>query len=204
MKIQDNISDLLLYFAQERKSYSKGQIIFYSGEIIEKMGVVLKGNVQIEQNDFWGNRIILDKIGKGGIFAETYAITGEPLMVDVEVTEDCEIAFVKINEIMNGSDMPSKVKLSYILVNICSKKNLKLSQKIMFTSPKKIRERLTAYLSYQAKVNKSMEFDIPFDRQQLADYLNLERSAMSGELSKMAKEGLIETHKSHFVLKELE
>ena len=102
---------------------------------------------------------------------------------------------------MNGNDIQSKMKLSQILVCICSRKNLKLSQKIIFTSSKTIRSRLNAYLSFQAKIHKSMEFDIPFDRQQLADYLNLERSAMSGELSKMVKEGLLETRKNHFILK---
>lgn len=195
------ISPQLTDFIQERKTYSKDEFIFMAGTTTEKMGIVLSGSIQIEQNDFWGNRTILDKIEAGGFFAETYAITGEPLMVDVEVTEDCQIAFINIQQILNGNDVQAKMKLSQILVKICSKKNLVLSQKIMFTSSKKIRERLNAYLTYQSKINNSLEFDIPFDRQQLADYLNLERSAMSGELSKMVKEGLIETRKNHFVLK---
>ena len=199
--MQNNIADVLVEFAQEKKTFSKGNFIFYAGEKIEKMGIILKGSVQIEQNDFWGNRNIIDKITEGGFFAETYAITGEPLMVDVEVMEPCEIAFVNVQKIMNGNDIQSKMKLSQILVSICSRKNLNLSQKIIFTSSKTIRSRLNAYLSFQAKIHKSMEFDIPFDRQQLADYLNLERSAMSGELSKMVKEGLLETRKNHFILK---
>ncbi|MCQ2593276.1 MAG: Crp/Fnr family transcriptional regulator [Treponema sp.] len=202
--MQINISERLMNFVQKKKKYEKGQFIFYAGDVIQNMGIVLSGSIQIEQNDFWGNRIILDKVETGGFFAETYAITGEPLMVDVQVIEDCEIAFINIQEIMNGKNVQSKIKLSQILVNICSRKNLKLSQKIMFTSTKTIRSRLTAYLTYQAKINQAMEFDIPFDRQQLADYLNLERSAMSGELSKMVKEGLIETRKNHFILKEIE
>lgn len=136
----------------------------YAGEKIEKMGIILKGSVQIEQNDFWGNRNIIDKIAAGEFFAETYAITGEPLMVDVEVVEPCEIAFVNVQKIMNGNDIQSKMKLSQILVSICSRKNLKLSQKIIFTSSKTIRSRLNAYLSFQAKIHKSMEFDIPFNR----------------------------------------
>ncbi len=199
--MKENISDLFSAFTHERRCYSKGQFILLSGSRTEEMGIVLKGCVQIEQNDFWGNRTILDKISEGGFFAETYAITGEPSMVDVEETEDCEIAFINICKIMSGSNAQARMGILQILVNICSKKNLKLSQKIMFTSAKTIRARLNAYLTYQAKLNGSKEFDIPFDRQQLADYLNLERSAMSGELSKMAKEGLLETRKNHFILK---
>jgi len=199
--MQQNTTDFLLTLAHTKKNFSKGQLIFLSGDLVESMGIVLSGSVQIEQNDFWGNRTIVDKIEKGGFFAETYAITGEPMMVDVEVTEDCEIAFININQILNGNNPQAKMKLTQTLLKICSRKNLKLSQKIMFTSSKSIRARLNAFLSYQSKINNSMEFDISFDRQQLADYLNLDRSAMSGELSKMVKEGLLETKKNHFILK---
>ncbi len=199
--MKENISELFKDFTQVKKSYSKGQFVLLAGSCTHEMGIVLKGCVQVEQNDLWGNRTIIDKISAGGFFAETYAITGEPSMVDVEVTEDSEIAFINIHKIINDSDVQTKIKLYQILVDICSRKNLKLSHKIMFTSPKTIRSRLNAYLTYQSKINGSLEFDIPFDRQQLADYLNLERSAMSGELSKMVKEGLLETRKNHFVLK---
>jgi len=199
--MKENLSEFLLSLAQSTKSFSKGQFIYLSGAFVDSMGIVLKGSVQIEQNDFWGNRTIVDKIEAGGFFAETFAITGEQMMVDVEVSEDCEIAFVNIKQILNGNDPQAKMKLTQTLLKICSRKNIKLSQKIMFTSPKSIRARLNAYLSYQSKINNSMEFDIPFDRQQMADYLNLDRSAMSGELSKMVKEGLLETKKNHFILK---
>jgi len=200
-EMMENASDKLMDFVQERESYVRGQYIYHAGDIIEKMGIVLGGSIQIEQNDFWGNRIILDKIEEGGFFAETYAITGEPSMVDVMVLEDGEIGFVNVSEIMQASNEQLRYRLSQILVYICSRKNLKLSQKILFTSPKTIRARLNSYLTYQSHLSGMKEFDIPFDRQQLADYLNLDRSAMSAELSKMTHEGLIETRKNHFILK---
>lgn len=202
--MEENLSEYLLSLAQTKKSFGKGQFIYLCGDIVDGMGIVLKGSVQIEQNDFWGNRTIIDIIEEGGFFAETFAITGDPMMVDVKVSEKCEIAFVNIKQIMNGSDPDAKIKLTQTLLNICSKKNIRLSQKIMFTSSKTIRSRLNAYLSYQSKINDSMEFDIPFDRQQMADYLNLDRSAMSSELSRMAREGLLETKKNHFILKKIE
>jgi len=86
------------------------------------------------------------------------------------------------------------------MLTIAARKSLNLSRRIMHTSSKSIRGRLLSYLSFQATQHGCREFDIPFNRQQLADYLSVDRSAMSNELSKMQRDGIITVDRNHFVL----
>jgi len=206
--MKNNIFERLIDFPHQIQQFKKGECIFHADSVIRKLGLIIKGSVQIERNDFWGNRTIMDKISAGGFFGETYAITGEALMIDVFAVEDSEIAFIDVCNILNKDSSDSadsisleqKLEFTRLILLISSNKNLKLSQKIMFTSPKTIRERLTIFLTYHSKINNSNEFEIPFDRQSLADYLNIERTAMSKELGKMQKDGLLETRKNKFKL----
>ena len=152
----------------------------------------------------WGNRTILSNVGEGGFFAETYALLeNEPLLVDVRANENCRILFFKVGslkKLKSNMNLWSFKLISNLLV-ISANKNLHLSGRSFHTSPKTIRGRVMAYLSSVSLKKGSNDFDIPFDRQQLADYLNLERSALSKELGKMKKDGLIEVRKNHFKLK---
>lgn len=180
--------------------YKKKDIIFSSGDTVTDIGLVLSGSVQIEHNDFFGNKSILAIVGKGEVFAEAYAcIPGEPLMIDVTANDDCEILFISIAKIFNPcSQCDNKHKLIQNLVLIGAKKNLQLSKHSIHTTPKTIRGRLMSYFSEQISVQSSNKIIIPFDRQQLADYLKLDRSALSKELIKMKKDGLLEYHKNVF------
>ena len=166
----------------------------------QEIGIVLEGRVQIESNDFWGNKTILDSLGEGKVFAETYALTKVPLMVDVVATQDSKILLLQIDNLGLGKNSFSQIITKNIL-GISMKKNLHLSQRIFHTSSKTIRGRLLSYLSSQVPAKApAAEFDIPFDRQQLADYLEVDRSALSAELSKMKADGLIDYWKNHFKL----
>lgn len=204
----EEIQTMLPCLDAEQKSYQKGDCIFREGTQVSAMGLVLSGSVSIENHDIWGNKSILDHIGKGQVFAETYAcVPGEPLMVSVVAAEPTEVLFLHAERLLTvcSNTCSHHSKIIRNLLAISSQKNLSLSRRIFHTSAKSIRGRLLSYLSYQAIRNGSKEFFIPFQRQQLADYLSVDRSAMSHELSKMQKEGLLRTERNHFILlKEIE
>ncbi len=187
--------------AHER-SYKKGTTILCAGDQTDQMGMVLFGSVTIESNDIWGNCTILSHVGPGQFFAETYALLpDEVMLVDVKANEDCRIMFIHIGKLFSDRLPVSwKEKLYKNLLMISSQKNLTLSGRSFHTAPKSARGRILAYLNSMSLQKHATEFDIPFNRQQLADYLNLERTNMSKELTRMKKDGIIECRKSHFRL----
>ena len=188
------IAEALQVLEAHEKRYEKGETLLTAGSVTERMGLVLEGSVTIESNDAWGNRTIISHVGCGQVFAETYALLeNEPMLVDVTASEDCRILFLRSGRIQSLKNSPNPWALKYItnLLTISMHKNLILSGRSFHTAPKTIRGRVMAYLNSVSLQRRSREFDIPFDRQQLADYLNLERSALSKELGKMQKEGLI-------------
>ncbi len=195
------IQDLLKSLNAQKHSYEKNDIILYAGSKPGIIGIVLSGSVTILSDDIWGNRTILSHIEKGGLFAEAYALLEDvPMLVDVMANEGCSILLLKIKGILNSAKSQNSWDYKFLrnLLLISSKKNLNLSGRSFHTSPKTIRERVMSYLNTLALQNDSTEFDIPFDRQQLADYLNVERSALSRELSNMQQDGFIVVRRNHF------
>lgn len=180
------------------KRFAKHEIIFHAGDRVHEIGVVLHGSVHIENLDLWGSKSILSSVSCGQAFAETYAFCGDALMVDATAAEDCEILFLHIAAFSGAVSE----KLLHNLLTVSMRKNLSLSQRIFCTTPKTVRGRLLTYFSAQAARSGSMRFEIPFNRQQLADYLNLDRSALSKELCRMRDEGLLEFEKNRFYLKQ--
>jgi CRP-like cAMP-binding protein len=198
----DEIAAALAFFRAKEQVFQKGAGILHAGTLTDRMGIVLEGSVTIENNDLWGNRTILSHIGRGQFFAETYAyLPDEPMLVDVTANENCRILFLHIGSIRKTSDLsPWMMKFIRNLLNVSAHKNLSLSGKSFHTAPKTIRGRVMSYLNAVSLRKNTCDFTIPFDRQQLADYLNVERSALSKELGKMQKEGLITVRKNHFIL----
>lgn len=182
------------------KNYEKGGMVFRHGDAINKIGIVLSGCLVIESGDFFGNKTILNRIPSGEIFGEAYAICGEPLMINVSAMEKSAVMFLPVKHIFSGKEN-NEIRSEIIrkLIIMSSRKNLELSKRILHTSPKTIRGKLVSYLSEQAKLY-GLSFSIPFNRQELADYLNADRSAMCAELSKMEKEGLITYRKNEFTI----
>ena len=199
----EEISQALRELRAQEKQYRKNVMILSAGQPTERMGLVLKGSVTIESNDLWGNRTILSHVGAGGFFAETYAwLCDEVVLVDVVANEECRILFLTVAN-LRGLPLAREAwaaKLTANLLSISAQKNLALTGRSFHTAPKSARARIMAYLNTVSLQTQSREFDIPFDRQQLADYLNLERSAMSKELGRMRDDGLIRTDRNHFVL----
>lgn len=197
------IEKILPCLLAKDKTYKKGEYIYRTGDQIHSIGILLSGKISIENDDLWGNKIILNMISPGNVFAETYAcIPGEQLMTNIVAIENSQILYLDMVHLLStcGKSCDYHNKLIRNLLTISAQKNLNLSRRSLHTAAKTIRARLLSYLSYEAKKQGCYEFDIPFNRQQLADYLNLDRSALSNELSKMAKDGILTTHQNHFIL----
>lgn len=199
----EEIQTMLSCLAAETRRYQRGETIYHAGDIVHSIGMVLSGGVSLEIDDVWGNKSILDRVQAGQIFAETYACTpGEPLMISVVAAEASEVLFLDVNRVLHvcGNACGFHNKLIRNLLTIASQKNLNLSRRIFHTGAKSIRGRLLSYLSYQATLHGCRTFEIPFNRQQLADYLSVDRSALSNELSKMQRDGLLRVERSRFEL----
>lgn len=183
------------------KSYSKGETVLMAGQSLTSLGIVLSGSVNIENNDVWGNKTIFDNVVRGQVFGEVYACApSEVMMVDVVAAEKCEIIFLSLSKLFTEHQYHYSFqdKMLSNLLKIMSSKNLILSRKISFISSKSIRDRIISYLSFLAISTGSRSFEIPFNRQQLSDFLCVDRSALSNELSKMQKEGLLKFNKNKF------
>ncbi len=200
----EDIRSMLACLDAEEKQFPKNAVIFHAGNTVRSLGLVLSGSVQIESDDLWGNKSVLDHIGPGSVFAETYAcLPHEPLMVSVTAAEASTVLFLRADRLLTPcqNTCVHHGRLIRSLLTISAQKNLNLSRRIFHTSSKTIRGRLISYLSFQAAQQKSCRFTIPFNRQQLADYLHVDRSALSHELGKMQQEGLLETSRNSFHLK---
>ena len=200
-----SISNALDALNATEKRYRKGSVIMRAGSTTDRMGIVLEGSVTIESNDIWGNRTILSHVESGQFFAETYALLeDETMLVDVVANENCRILFLKVGSLNHLISLNNTWANTLIanLLSISARKNLHLSGRSFHTSPKTIRGRVMSYLNTISLQKDTKEFDIPFDRQQLADYLNLERTAPSKELGKMQNDGIIIVRKNHFRLLE--
>lgn len=199
----DEAQRMLACLGSQTRAYKKGSYIYHAGDVIHSLGIVLSGNIIIEQTDVWGRQTIFDTLSTGYIFAETYACIGtEPLAVDVVVAKDSEVLFLETKKIMTpcSNSCSFHSRILHNLLSVVASKNLMLTRKMSMVTQRSIRERLLTYLSSQASLHGSSEFDIPFNRQQLADFLCVDRSALSNELSKMQRDGLITFCKGHFLL----
>lgn len=192
---QADLSNLLSCLAAVERRYSKGAVILAEGEPTQWMGLVLEGRAIISCADVWGKSSILGFAEPGAVFGEAYAcVPGEALLISVCAAEETRVLFLNVGKLLTvcGNACPFHARLIRNLLSISAGKNLQLSRRIFHTTPKSIRGRLQSYFSECAKKSGSLTFKLPFNRQQLADYLGVDRSAMSSELSKMQRDGLIQ------------
>lgn len=201
----DEISGIMGCLQAEEKEYKKGEYIYRVGDQVHRIGLLLSGQLSIENDDLWGNKTILNMITPGNVFLENYAcIPNEPLMISVVAVSKATVLYLDMSHLITPCNNSCSFhnKLIQNLLSISARKNLNLSRRSFHTAAKTIRTRLLSYLSYEAAKQGGYEFDIPFNRQQLADYLNVDRSALSNELSKMTKEGLLVVNRSHFQIQQ--
>ena len=199
---EEDYGPLLSCFGAEPWHYDKGETILGEGDPAEYVGIVLSGMVQVIRVDYYGNRSIMAKLGPGGIFAEAFACAGVPTMpVSVVAAEDTEILLLQAQRIIHscGQACHFHNQMIYNLLQVVAAKNLACNQKIEIMSKRTTREKLMAYLLLEAK-RKGSSFSIPYDRQELADYLEVDRSGLSAEISKLRKEGVLLCRKNEFTL----
>lgn len=199
----DEINSMLSCLGARLCTYKKGEYVFRQGEHISDISVLVEGNLHIQKDDYWGNRSILGQIAVGEMFGEAYVSPeNSTLLNDVVAIEDSAIIFFNVKRII--TTCPSACRFHSIVVQnmffAISEKNRKLVQKLGHMSKRTTREKLISYLSEEAEKQSSSSFIIPFNRQQLADFLSVDRSAMSNELCKMRGEGMIEFDRNRFKL----
>ena len=181
----------------------KGQALLHEGDSTESVGIVLTGAVQILREDYYGNRSIMGHIGPTQLFGESYAFAGtRNLPVSVVADSDGSVLMIDSRRISSCCANVCEFHNRMIenMLRLVATHNLMLHQKIHITSKRTTREKLMAYLLSQAKQQGSNSFTIPFDRQALADYLEVDRSGLSAEISKLRKEGVLESEKNTFTL----
>ncbi len=179
--------------------FKKNEVIFRMGEMIHEIGMIISGGAHIQTADPLGNLSILSDVEEGEVFGESYAFCREPLMVEVVAAKDTHLLFLDVDLLQLGNESWKK-KIKENMLQISLRKNLLLSQRIFCTSPKTVRERVLTFLTAQSVRQKGNNIEIPFNRQQMADYLNVDRSALSKELGKMKRDGILDFHKNVFRL----
>lgn len=200
----DELKGILECFNARIRNYQSGEIIIRQGDLIKNLYLVIEGTVNIEKDSYWGRRIIVSQLGTNDNIALAFVASKniESSIDAVSVTNSklLILNYEKCTSMCQNACTRHKVLINN-LFEILSKENLELLQKIENISQKTIREKLLTYLSNEARKKKTNTFEIPFNRQDLADYLNIDRSAMSFELSKLQKEGILKYERNKFVLK---
>lgn len=200
---EDEIEAMLDCLSAELRTYQKGSYVLHQGEYLHHITVLVAGSLLIQKDDFWGNRSIVNKINVGEMFGEAYVAPGsEALLNDVIATEDSAIIFFDVHKILTTCSSACRFHAMVIqnLFYAISVKNRSLVQKLGHMSRRTTREKLLSYLSEQAKKQGTSSFEVPFNRQQLADFLSVDRSAMSNELCKLRDEGLLSFERNRFQL----
>ena len=201
---EEELTAMLSCLKAEKKDFPKEAFVLRAGDAADSIGLVLSGNILVIQEDIWGNRNILSKAGAGQTFAAAYACApGSVLNVSVMTETPVTAMFLNVRRILTvcPSACSHHSRIIRNLLGEMAEKNLRLSEKLTHMGQRSTRAKLMSYLSSEAQRLGKYEFDIPFSRQQLADYLAVERSGLSLELGKMRSEGLLDFHKGHFILK---
>ena len=201
---EEELTVMLSCLRAEKRVFPKDTFLLRTGDTAESIGLVLSGSVLVVQEDIWGNRNILSKAGPGQTFAAAYACApGSQLNVSVLAETPVTAMFLNVKRVLNvcPSACEHHSRIIRNLLGELAEKNLRFNEKLTHMGQRTTRSKIMSYLSAEAQRLGKYEFDVPFSRQQLADYLGVERSGLSLELGKMRSEGLLDFRKSHFVLK---
>lgn len=199
----ENLDEMLGCLGAKKCSYKKGDTVLAEGDKAKYLGIVLKGSVQLVRVDYYGNRSILTSIEPPQLFGEAFAFAGlDSVPVDVVAAEDTDILLTDAMHIARPCENACAFhrQMTLNLLQIVARKNLVLHRKIEITSKRSTREKLMTYLLLQAKKAGSSTFTVPYDRQELADYLGVERSGLSTEIGKLRNEKVLECRRSTFTL----
>jgi len=204
----DRISDeqlmtMLTCLGASVVSFDKKYTIFAEGRPAKHIGIMLSGSAQVVRVDYYGNRSIVSGIEPPEIFGEAFACAEvSSLPVTITASEPCEVMLIDCAHILHtcSNNCGFHQQLIFNLMKDLATKNIIFHQKLEITSRRTTREKLMAYLMLQARRTGSSSFTIPFDRQELADYLEVDRSGLSAEISKLRREGVLRSEKNWFEL----
>ena len=196
---------LLEYLGARKTVCEKGELLLRAGEMAGRAGILTEGQACVVQEDFWGNRSIVAKIYPGQIFGEVFALLPEMLLpVSVEAETRTAVLFLDLQKVFPETGPGNQIPESFYrnLLLALAEKNLRLNEKLNHMSKRTTREKLLSYLTEESRRRGSTDFQIPYNRQQLADYLSVDRSAMCSELGKLKREGFLLYRKDHFTILE--
>lgn len=197
------IEKLLTCLKSREQTYQKNETIIKPGDSVKEIALVLEGQVHICHHDIWGNKTIISEINPSEFFLESYACSKQlEINLNIVANKTTTILFLNILHLITPCHhaCPFHHKIIHNLLSIVASKNVLLTQKIHFLTRRSTKEKILSYLNSQAIKNNALTFEIPFNRQQLADYLAVERSALSNELSKLKKAGILDYQKNVFKL----
>lgn len=197
------ISAMLNCLSAVEKTYRKNATLVEEGDAAGKIGIVRSGKLAVKKIDYYGNETVITEIGPGGIFGEVFACAQVPAYpVTVTAMETSAVVLLDYSRIIQNCEntCPFHSRLVFNMLRIMAERNLLLNSRIEMLSRRTIREKLLAYLTAEAARTGQSAFESPFNRQALADYLCVDRSALSRELSQMQRDGLIRFEKSRFEL----
>lgn len=199
----EEIQKMLGCLSAREKRFHDHQQVWQAGRPMEQIGLVLEGRVLLENDDFWGNRFIASEIPAGNTVGEAYALTAEPLPFNAVSKGESRVLFLDVRRMMWMCDQACTCHrtLNEQLLRIIANQAKDSDQKIKHLSGRTTRDKLLSYLFEESRRQQTNYITLPFNRQELADYLSVERSAMSRELSKMKAEGLIDYSRNVFALK---
>lgn len=201
---EEGVDQVLDCLSARPRHFDKQAMLLRAGDA-PVMGIVLAGSVHILQEDFWGNRSLLGRAGPGDLFAEAFACAGVlRLPVSVEACEPTDVLLLDAGRLsaICPAACPHHAQMIRNLLRLMAEKNVGLARKVEHMARRTTRDKLLSYLSAEARRSGGSAFSIPFNRQQLADYLAVDRSAMCSELSRLRDEGLLDFHRSAFVLRQ--
>ena len=200
----EEINEVLQRFHGLIKHFPKSDYIYLAGDCVENLCVVLEGTVQMIKEDIWGEKAIIANLGAGSVFAENFlGRLGDRSVVSYFVASDSEVLMLPLGRMLFDSNTNSKAsqRLMCNIVSILADNNTRLIEKTEILCKKTLRSKILAYLEQEARNNGSHSFTIPFNRTDLANYLDADRSALTRELARMREEGLIDYNKNTFELK---
>lgn len=185
------------------KKLKSDDYVFLFGDQVDSVGIVLCGELEIIKENFSGNRHIISSVVASNIFGEGIVCTKSRIApVSVRTKTDATILLIPYQKIITSCDKACgfHIRLIHNMMLILGEKNYLLNHKIDLLMLKGMREKLAAYLLYEAERKDSQRFDIAFNRNELAEYLNVSRPTMSRELAAMKEDGIIDYHKNSFLI----
>ncbi|MBP3310141.1 MAG: Crp/Fnr family transcriptional regulator [Ruminococcus sp.] len=197
----ENLIALLGCLDAKVEAFGKKYTIFAEGNPAKHIGIMLSGKAQVIRNDYNGNRSIVSGIEQAEMFGEAFACAElDAIPVAIIANEPCEVMFINCHRLMNSCTNACSFhqQIIFNLMKELAIKNLMFHQRIEITSQRSTRDKLMTYLLMQAKKNRKSSFTIPFNRQELADYLEVDRSGLSTEIGKLTKKGIISCSRNHF------